>query len=61
MHGRRRLARWGLGALVHGLWLLGLQTELAMLLGLQATRRYGFAWQTTMLGSDTFNALTQTL
>ncbi|SQC59637.1 membrane protein [Pseudomonas aeruginosa] len=31
--GRRRLARWGLGALVHGLWLLGLLTALAMLLG----------------------------
>ncbi|WP_228778112.1 DUF2868 domain-containing protein, partial [Pseudomonas aeruginosa] len=59
--GRRRLARWGLGALVHGLWLLGLLTALAMLLGLLATRRYGFVWETTILGSDTFIALTQAL
>ncbi|MDI9843325.1 DUF2868 domain-containing protein, partial [Pseudomonas aeruginosa] len=57
----RRLARWGLGALVHGLWLLGLLTALAMLLGLLATRRYGFVWETTILGSDTFIALTQAL
>ncbi len=59
--GRRRLARWGLDALVHGLWLLGLLTALAMLLGLLATRRYGFVWETTILGSDTFIALTQAL
>ncbi len=59
--GRRRLARWGLGALVHGLWLLGLLTALAMLLGLLATRRYGFVWETTILGSDPFIALTQAL
>ncbi|MBG4747326.1 DUF2868 domain-containing protein [Pseudomonas aeruginosa] len=59
--GRRRLARWGRGALVHGLWLLGLLTALAMLLGLLATRRYGFVWETTILGSDTFIALTQAL
>ena len=53
--------RWGLGALVHGLWLLGLLTALAMLLGLLATRRYGFVWETTILGSDTFISLTQAL
>ncbi|HBO7056360.1 TPA: DUF2868 domain-containing protein [Pseudomonas aeruginosa] len=32
-----------------------------MLLGLLATRRYGFVWETTILGSDTFITFTQAL
>ncbi|MGA4633144.1 DUF2868 domain-containing protein [Pseudomonas solani] len=58
---RRRLARWGLGTLVNGLWSLSLGTALLCLLALLATRRYGFVWETTILGSDTFVALTQAL
>jgi hypothetical protein len=58
---RRRLARWGLGLLVHGLWLLTLLVALAILLALLSTRRYGFVWETTILGGDTFVALTQAL
>ena len=58
---RRRLNRWALGALVHGLWLLALVSALVLLLMLMATRRYGFVWETTILGSDTFVSLTQTL
>lgn len=58
---RRRLNRWALGTLVHGLWLLALLSALAVLLLLLATRRYGFVWETTILGADTFISLTQTL
>jgi hypothetical protein len=58
---RRRLNRWALGALVNGLWLLALVSALVLLLLLMATRRYGFVWETTILGSDTFVSLTQTL
>ncbi len=58
---RQRLNRWLLGLLVHGLWLVALGTALVMLLILLATRRYGFVWETTILGADTFVALTQAL
>ena len=58
---RRRLARWGLGLLVHGFWLLTLSSALLGLLALFATRRYGFVWETTILGGDSFVALTQAL
>ncbi|WP_426116724.1 DUF2868 domain-containing protein [Pseudomonas sp. DSP3-2-2] len=58
---RRRLNRWALGALVHGLWLLALISAMVLLLMLMATRRYGFVWETTILGSDTFVGLTQAL
>ncbi|MDH4653322.1 DUF2868 domain-containing protein [Pseudomonas sp. BN606] len=58
---RQRLTRWGLGALVHGAWLLTLGSALVVLLLLLATRRYGFVWETTILGSDTFVFLTQAL
>jgi hypothetical protein len=58
---RRRLGRWGLGLLVHGLWLLALLAALLGLLALLATRRYGFVWESTLLGGETFVALTQAL
>lgn len=58
---RKRLNRWVLGLMVHGLWMLALFSALALLLILMATRRYGFVWETTILGSDTFVSLTQTL
>lgn len=58
---RQRLNRWLLGLLVHGLWLVALGSALVMLLILLATRRYGFVWETTILGADTFVALTQAL
>ncbi|KJK14583.1 DUF2868 domain-containing protein [Pseudomonas sp. NPDC087612] len=58
---RQKLNRWLLGLLVHSLWLLALSTALLMLLMLLATRRYGFVWETTILGADTFVALTQAL
>lgn len=58
---RRRLARWGLGAVVHGLWLLALLAALVLLLAMLSTRRYGFVWETTILGGDSFIALTQAL
>ncbi|MEZ1317552.1 DUF2868 domain-containing protein [Pseudomonas fluorescens] len=58
---RRKLNRWVLGALVNGLWLLAMLSALILLLTLMATRRYGFVWETTLLGSDTFVAMTQAL
>ncbi|MBA1201607.1 DUF2868 domain-containing protein [Pseudomonas capeferrum] len=58
---RQRLDRWLLGLLVHALWLLALSTALVMLLALLATRRYGFVWETTLLGAGPFIDLTQTL
>lgn len=59
--GRQRLTRWVLGLLVHGLWLLALGAALAVLLALLSTRRYGFVWETTLLGGDTFVFLTHGL
>jgi len=58
---RKRLNRWVLGTLVHSVWTLVLLSALIMLLMLMATRRYGFVWETTILGSDTFVALTHAL
>lgn len=58
---RRRLNRWLLGLLVHGLWLVALLSAGLMLLILLSTRRYGFVWETTLLAGDTFVALTQLL
>lgn len=58
---RKRLNRWVLGTLVHSIWALALVSALVMLLMLMATRRYGFVWETTILGSDTFVSLTQAL
>ncbi len=58
---RKRLNRWVLGTCVNALWLLALLSALSLLLLLMATRRYGFVWETTILGSDTFVSLTQNL
>ncbi|UVE19829.1 DUF2868 domain-containing protein [Pseudomonas sp. LS44] len=58
---REKLARWALGSLVHGLWLLILLSALLVLLALLATRRYGFVWETTILSDQVFVALTQGL
>lgn len=58
---RQKLNRWAVGALVNSLWLLALLSALVILLTLLATRRYGFVWETTILGADTFVAVTQAL
>ncbi len=58
---RQGLNRWLLGLLVHGLWLVALLSALLLTLALLATRRYGFVWETTLLGSDTFVSLTHAL
>jgi len=58
---RQRLSRWALGSLVHGFWLVALFSALLSLLALLASRRYGFIWESTLLGPDTFIALTQAL
>ena len=58
---RQKLNRWALGLLVNGLWLLAMLSALVILLMLMATRRYGFVWETTILGGETFVAMTQAL
>jgi hypothetical protein len=58
---RKKLNRWALGALVNGLWLLAMLSALILLLTLMATRRYGFVWETTILGADTFINVTRAL
>ncbi len=58
---QRRLGRWLLGFGVHGLWLVAMSSALLTLLMLLATRRYGFVWETTILGDATFINLTQAL
>ncbi|MGY2263037.1 DUF2868 domain-containing protein [Pseudomonas sp. SDO55104_S430] len=58
---RQKLNRWAIGVLVNGLWLLAMLSALVMLLTLMATRRYGFVWETTILGGNTFVGLTQGL
>nr|WP_272889743.1 DUF2868 domain-containing protein [Stutzerimonas stutzeri] len=58
---QHRLGRWLLGLGVHGMWLLAMSSALLTLLALLATRRYGFAWETTILGESTFISLTQAL
>ena len=58
---RRKLNRWALGTLVNGLWLLAMLSALVMMLLLMATRRYGFIWETTILGADVFVTVTRAL
>lgn len=58
---RQHLQRWALGTLVHGWWTLVSLGALGTLLILLATRRYEFLWETTILGSDAFIALTHSL
>ena len=58
---QRRLGRWVLGLGVHGLWLVAMSSALVTLLALLATRRYGFVWETTILGEGAFVGLTQAL
>lgn len=58
---RQRLGRWGMALLGNGLWLLTLLAALGMLLLLLSTRRYGFVWETTLLGSDSFVRLIEAL
>ncbi len=53
--------RWVLSAVTHAIWLAGLSAALAALLAALSTRRYAFAWETTILDPDTFVGLTQAL
>src|SRR5690606_38717396 len=53
--------RWLLGAGAHGIWLAGLAAALAALLAALSTRRYAFAWETTILEPSTFVALAQAI
>lgn len=58
---RHHLLRWGLGRLLHGWWLLTLTTALLSLIALLATRRYGFVWESTIVASDSFVLLVNSL
>lgn len=59
--GRGRLAAWGVGAANHALWFAALLGATLGVLALLATRRYGFVWETTILPSDSFVALSAAL
>lgn len=56
---RQRLQRWAAGVLSHLFWALALTGALLALLGLLATRRYTFQWETTLLSPDTLSALSK--
>ena len=58
---RQRMSRWAIGLMSNGLWLLTLLSALTLLLLLMSTHRYGFVWETTLLGSHSFVGLIQTL
>ncbi len=58
---RHNLLRWGLGRLLHGWWLVTLSTALLTLIALLATRRYGFVWESTIVASDSFVMLVNSL
>ncbi|MCK9534079.1 MAG: DUF2868 domain-containing protein [Pseudomonas sp.] len=58
---RHHLLRWGLGRLLHGWWLLTLSSALLSLVALLATRRYGFVWESTIVASDSFVLLVNSL
>lgn len=58
---RHNLLRWGLGRILHGWWLITLTSALLSLIALLATRRYGFVWESTIVASDTFIFLVNTL
>jgi hypothetical protein len=58
---RHHLLRWGVGRLLHGWWLITLCTALLSLLALLATRRYGFVWESTIVASDSFVMLVDSL
>jgi len=58
---RQRLSRWAVMLLSNCLWLLTLLSALTLLLMLLSTRRYGFVWETTLLGSTSFVGLIQAL
>lgn len=50
--GPTRLMRWWLGAVTHGLWLAALCGAVFGLVVTLAARRYGFAWETTILPAE---------
>lgn len=52
--GPPRLLRWWLGLVTHGVWLAALVGAVVGLIVALATRRYGFAWETTILPADVF-------
>ena len=52
--GPPRLLRWWLGAVTHAVWLAALAGAVVGLIVTLATRRYGFAWETTILPADVF-------
>ncbi|WP_052469116.1 DUF2868 domain-containing protein [Pseudomonas massiliensis] len=55
---RHGLNRWLMGAAVHAFWTLCMLATLLTLLLMFAARRYDFAWETTLLHSQAFIALT---
>ncbi len=61
MLGRARLLPWLIGGISHTLWCLAFLGILGGLLFMLAFREYHFTWNTTILPTEFFIALTQTL
>ncbi|MGH8595809.1 MAG: DUF2868 domain-containing protein [Gammaproteobacteria bacterium] len=57
----KRAGRWLFGFVVHAWWLIALISATVMVLTLLLLRRYGFVWETTLLTSETFVAMTRAL
>lgn len=58
---KQRLGPWVLSLVNHSAWLVGLSTMVGTLLLQLAAKRYSFNWETTLLGSDSFVLLVQSL
>lgn len=58
---RQGLLKWLLGSFTHGLWLVASLASCALLVTLLSTQHYGFVWETTLLKSQDFVALTHML
>ncbi len=58
---RHYALRWGIGRIIHGWWCLALLSSLITVLLLLSTKRYGFVWESTIIASDSFVWLVNTL
>lgn len=58
---RHRALHWAIGRIIHSWWLLTLLSSLITLLLLFSTKRYGFVWESTIIASDSFVWLVNSL
>lgn len=58
---RHLTLRWAVGRIIHSWWLITLVSSLITLLLLLSTKRYGFVWESTIIASDSFVWLVNSL